>query len=109
METKKLLFFSVIAGSMAVIFPSCEPESPVPADPSYMDSIWSDPNDTTDTGGSGDSTYTYPGDSTVFGGGTDTTGTGGGGWGDPGDSTVFGGGGGGTDTTFWGDSTVFGG
>ncbi|MBI3134682.1 MAG: hypothetical protein HYZ14_08430 [Bacteroidetes bacterium] len=112
METKKLMIASIVAGSISILFPSCEPETPVPGDPSLIDSIWQDPNDTTGTGGGGGTND----DSTFYGGGTDTTGYGGGGTdttgygggGGWGDTTGYGGGGWG-DTTGWGDSTNFGG
>lgn len=103
MKTRNLLIATIVAGGISLIFPSCQPETPTPSDPALMDSIWSDPNDTTDNGGSTNDSTLWNNDSTYYDGGTDSTG----GWTDPGDSTWYGGGG--TDTTGWGDSTNFGG
>jgi hypothetical protein len=104
MKTSKLMIAAFIAGGISMFTASCETACPDMTDPSYNDSIWSNPYDSTGTCGTNDSTIFTP----------DTTGTGG--WGTPGDSTVFGGGwgdstyyGGDTDTTGWGDSTFFGG
>lgn len=96
MKMKRFFGFVGFVVALSLIHTACAPEDVLPEDPSEMDSIWTEPRDTTDMDDD------FPGDTTIIDIGgdddeptdstdwdddfpDDSTGT------DPGDTLVFGG------------------